>query len=510
MVIPGTIAAASGNATAIENYLLPDQQGSFVQDVIEANSYGQLEPPPLQFVPGTLALGENGSYRQTADGTLLINVADAQTYGQLMAASAELNGTLQINGLSQFDVQPGETLTVLHAPQGVTGSFSHIESANLPSLVPLVAYLGNSVQLSFSPTLSSYIGGVSQTLFASVNHLNIRLDRQMQRLRGRFEPEIPYAPPSPKVQEGTALLMADNDEQRVFLEPVSQKRQKRPCNAYIGPIGSVGTVDSRTHQAGIDYWSAGVLAGFDYAWSNVGAGICWEYERIGATAKDNWGRFHIDHMEASLYTTFTPFPHLALNGIVGGGVEWYHIDRHTGTFSTKKTARAAPSGGEFNALLGAEYAFSQDSFSWMPDRLVVAPMASLQYIILSIDRYKERGAGLFDLKIGHQHAESLRSLLGGKVNYSWIWTDLSFAVQADAAWQREYLDSDRSVAFAPLNIVGPAGTVSVVGAGRNTALAGIDFLFTWYDRYGLDASYDYEWNSVFQDHFFYLGFNVSW
>lgn len=494
-VIPGTISSEGmPEARYMENYY-----ETFLQDILDSNAYGQEEKPDIQFMPGTLALGENGSYEQTENGTLVINVVDKETHGQLVASSAELGGTLQINALSEFDVKPGEPIVVLSSPSGIKGTFSSVEAFNLPSMVPLVSYLGGSVQVSFSPIIDSYIGGMAEVMFSSVNHLNIRLDRQMQRLRDHFVPEaLPIVE-----QRNTSFLLANNAEDRLMRPPVDKKERAYPWNVYLAPIGSLGKVESKPHQPGLDYWSAGALTGVDYAWSQVGLGLSFEYERIHASVSQNWGHFNTDHIQASLYTTFAPkhLPGLSLNGIVGGGCEWYHISRNTGTLTTHETARGTPRGGLFDGLFGMEYVFKSGHFSW-------APLASLQYIYLRVGKYKERDAHLFDMQVAGQKAQSLRSLLGMKLAYGWDWVDFSFNTQIDGAWQREYLDHNRSIGFSPLHIAGPASSVSVVGAGRNTALAGIDLLFTFHRRYTLEASYDFEWNNLFLDHFFYLGFGA--
>jgi hypothetical protein len=43
----------------------------------------------------------------------------------------------------------------------------------------------------------------------------------------------------------------------------------------------------------------------------------------------------------------------------------------------------------------------------------------------------------------------------------------------------------------------------------NVPRASIDLLFTFYKQYGIKASYDFEWNSLFRDYSVYLGFNVE-
>lgn len=88
------------------------------------------------------------------------------------------------------------------------------------------------------------------------------------------------------------------------------------------------------------------------------------------------------------------------------------------------------------------------------------------------------------------------------MNRTWTWTNTTFTPEINIAWQREYEDRNRHFGIA---LFGLSNRILIAEPGRNTALGGIDLLWTFFDKYGVEASYDFEWNTHYMDHFFYLG-----
>jgi len=116
---------------------------------------------------------------------------------------------------------------------------------------------------------------------------------------------------------------------------------------------------------------------------------------------------------------------------------------------------------------------------------------------------------MFDLKFHKQGFQSLRTSLGTWLQYTWNWVNSSFTPMFNIAWQREYLDRNHKVRTTPINVPEPEGSITIFGAGRDTLQAGLDLFFEFYDIYGIEASYDFEYNKLYRNNGFYLGFNVS-
>jgi outer membrane autotransporter protein len=277
----------------------------------------------------------------------------------------------------------------------------------------------------------------------------------------------------------------------------------------MGPKGQVGNVISKEDAQGYSHWSAGGFVGFDYAFSEVGIGLLTEYERMDAHVGKDWGKFTIDHLHADAYATYAPsqLPEIAINGILGGGYDWYSIHRevHTGTPTTEK---GSPRGAELDSLLGIEYTFRDSVFTAMPKSLEIIPLASVEYMYIHIADYKEKGSKLNALKVERQNVKSLRSTLGFRVNYTWKTQNVEISPEANFGWQREFLDKERSVDFTPISFTEFPFAVELAKSGRNMALAGLDLLITMYQRHGLEAGYDFEYNSQYHTHFAYLSYNV--
>jgi hypothetical protein len=398
---------------------------------------------------------------------------------------------------------------------------------------------------------------LSRPVFSSVNETFTRLTRQMGNLRSHFakpsnektsasskqasvaKRDLPShlvtyhddEPLSTFIKEDQTLLSILDDEnvleesKKSLLaaagqEGVTKEKRERlteslgatqemPWNFYVGPKAMAGDVKSEGQTQGYKLWSAGAFIGMDYAFSEVGIGLLAEYERMDARVGKKWGKFTIDSIHADAYATYAPsqLPELSFNGIVGGGYEWYDIHRNV-NIANPLQFKGTPHGAEFDAFFGTEYAFRNSNFSFMPDSLQIIPEVAVQYMYLHVNDYSEKGHQLFEMRFDKQNVKSLRTNLGFRVNYTWKTTDIDFSPEAHFSWQREYLDKDRTFGVTPVEFPNFGFDVTVSKMGRNTALAGLDLLVTLYGRHGLEAGYDFEYNSQYHTHFMYMSYNV--
>lgn len=457
----------------------------FLQDpaptIVFTNGGTVIPGDPFCGDPGTMTI--LGTYIQKSHGTLQINLKNASTFSKLhvsgIPGTANLNGTLKVALADQANGFPGHHITILDATGGVFGTFSKIID-NLPSTLKLgVEYFPNSVDLTLDPTVADYFGGFTQALFTTVNQINNRLGWQMESVKRRM----------PKWDSEKCCYPDTN-----------------PWEIYIGPLGSIGHLNHEKDQVGARFTTIGGLIGIDYAMCEFGVGLEADYEHIHAHGHDQWGKVDIDEAHASLYATYVPTwqPELAVNAIVGGGYEWYSF--HRKTHVGQLVAKGSPKGSEFDALFGIEYDIG---LSMNCNKYHLIPLASVQYILLNIDKYTEHKADEFDMKFGHQRAKSLRSTLGFRSNYSWECEDFSFVPEITLAWQREFLDKGRDVDFTPVFFDLPGSSLQMAHAGRNIWMGGIDLQATFCGNYGVEASYNFEWNKRYTNNFFYLGFKYS-
>ena len=459
---------------------------------------------------GTLIVGSptgvmtiQGTYTQTPTAAMIASVGSS--FSQLRVSNtAQIAGTLT-TAYAGGNLA-GQKFVILNAGGGLSGQFQNVTSSFI--LQPHVEYTPNSVIVSFTlptPNYPNYL----VPLFSTVNHINGRLERQMAQLRSRFTPkeEMVHEP----VAEAEELLV-DNSPELVAVPAVEEKQQQlkrrlgspqpcpKPWNVYLGPKGNIGRVLSHQKNPGYHYDTAGAEAGFDYAFSRLGIGFMADYDHLNARAAHHWGKFDVNQLYGSLYATYIrrAEQQLAFNLILGGGYDWYDIRRKI-PGGAGGVVKGHPQGLGYDALAGMEYTFEKKGACshWQ-----VVTLVNLQYIYLHVNRYQEKGASGFNLDYHSQNARSLRSMAGLRMNHTWKWTHAVFTPEINLGWQWEFFDKERhlGVAFA-----GVPTRIPLTTPGKNTALGGLDLLLTLWDKYGIEASYDFEWNTRYMDHFLYLG-----
>ena len=407
-------------------------------------------------LPGTLFFGE---YTQTAAGDLVINVLNSTVYGSIASFDiASLDGTLTVAPYPGFaGITPGTPLTIVTANTAVTGTFSNIVDL-FPSLRAEVFYFPTSVVLELFPILNSFVS-FKEVTFSSINQINLLLVNHMDRMVD------PCCCPEYSLQ------------------------------FYVDPLGSTGKVHSHRDLSGYRFNTGGVLAGVDMYLSDGGIGLAFDYQRVYAKGFNDFGNFASNKYHFSGYGTYLIDSCFQIDAIVGGGWEKNHLRRSTGFFGDEST-KADPNGYSFDAFLGAEYFMNVCDINFIP-------LAGLQYIYYNINRFHEKGVTFFDNAYDKQHYDSLRSLLGFKLNHIFNVGCFQIVPQVNAAWQYEFLDRSKTFFASNIDFVSPATPIFVPRGGQNIVLAGAD-LAVLYDRYTLDVSYEYEGNKRYYNHFFYL------
>jgi outer membrane autotransporter protein len=213
--------------------------------------------------------------------------------------------------------------------------------------------------------------------------------------------------------------------------------------------------------------------GFDYrVCPNLVLGILGSYTTGDANFGDG-SKIGSNVELAALYGTWRD-GNWHVNGIAGGGSSQFND--HRTTFGGL-TANSSPRGDDIITDFTGGYDFH------LGDRWNVTPEVGLQYTHLDIDSFSESGAGLFDLNVGSQNIDSLRSHVGFKVDKAYsLGKDLTVIPEVRALWYHEFLDDSRGVATSlpgtpalgsfSVNTFSPQRDFALVGAGLNTAFTG--------------------------------------
>jgi autotransporter-associated beta strand protein len=482
----------------------------------------------MTFTGGTIITsGDILAYNYTQGGTstLQLNITSANQDGLILGnvsaqGTAEVGSNLIIDALAGSITSTYDTpIDLVFAEKGVTGTYSNVQYLNFPAtVIPDVIYTTDAVQLVLADTIAdSPSGSFAQMGFLAVNEMNLITQRDLHNLHYRMtrrhkhvEQEQTTVSALQKVKPEQLLVDASDDtRQQHYLAERVEEKVPNAARFYVGPTGQLGSFNGKSSvQQAFDFNTIGALMGFDYAFDTVGVGISLDYSRVNAKEHHYAGKFTVDETRGALYGAWVPeqLDALAVDAIVGWGGQWFDVQRTAGHSMAPVTAKGTTRGMEADALFGLEYIFGHKQFKAMPPKVLFTPFVNAQYVWEGINGYKENGAGIYNLSVHKQTAQSLKSCLGTRFEYLVEGENVTFKPELDLAWQREYLDHNRTLGFSTINLPSTK-TVSkgIVGAGRNTFIVGVDFLITVYNVFELEMSYDFEWNNLYKNNSFYLG-----
>jgi outer membrane autotransporter protein len=214
------------------------------------------------------------------------------------------------------------------------------------------------------------------------------------------------------------------------------------ANGIFASANSGGALDTYNAQNG------GMTTGAMYKFlPNLMAGAYagYQYTHAGydgsTSMEDNAARFGLLASWAG-DTCYRNTDNIYLNGLVGGQIHNYNVDRQI-TYSTiNRTANATPTGGEFDSAVQVGYNIREGGFTF-------GPQASLQYTYLGVNSFNESGADSLDLNVDSFNSSSMMFTLGGQGAYR-IEVDEDFAVipMASASWQHECLQNSYGIQSA--------------------------------------------------------------
>jgi outer membrane lipase/esterase len=220
----------------------------------------------------------------------------------------------------------------------------------------------------------------------------------------------------------------------------------------LNPIGSFGSQDATSREAGFDFHNIGVLAGADYRITdNLFAGAAFNYLRTNADiSAPALGAVDSNGYGFSLYGTYYTGP---LYFDLLGGFTYYNYDiarqisygpAGPGSVSSvapvNLTASANTTGWQYSFNGGTGYDFSVGPF-------VATPYFRVDYIHLGVAGYTESGAeaaGL-NLKLKSQTVESLLTVLGGRLSYAFSTPFGVLVPQVRGEWRHENLNGQYSI-----------------------------------------------------------------
>ena len=185
-------------------------------------------------------------------------------------------------------------------------------------------------------------------------------------------------------------------------------------------------------------------------------------------------------------------------GLVGGGYNSYDTRRS----AFLGDARGDTGGVQFDSYLGIGYDITMGGWT-------VTPMASVLYTLVSIDGYNEIGS-LVPLNIESQHAGSLRTRVGPRIEYTTEAGGVHWTPSISAQWQHEFLDDELPLEARFANDTESLFTVYGPNLGRDSILLTAALNISW-RRYAAYLAYQANFGREnYENHTALAGLRVSW
>jgi outer membrane autotransporter protein len=208
---------------------------------------------------------------------------------------------------------------------------------------------------------------------------------------------------------------------------------------FVNGIGSFGDQRASSREPGFDFHTLGLTAGVDYrVLPQLVLGAAFGYASVKTDFDANAGEMNSNTYSVSVYASYFLGASFHLDGIFTYGWNDYDTKRNIVFPGVSATAKADPSGNQLAVGANAGYDFHFGG-------LTVGPSFRVSYVNVDVDKYRERGAGIFDLSVKSQNAESLTTALGGEVSYA---ISVPFGVLTPLVrfeWEHEYLAGSRIV-----------------------------------------------------------------
>jgi autotransporter-associated beta strand protein len=402
-------------------------------------------------------------------GTGWLNINPTSTNLDLNYYEADPNGneTVTIQTLFLPDAQtPNEQAVATYIDQYVNPSNVNVPANMQSALANLSLQSPGEIALLLNGLTPQAYAGLADEAFQNSTFLNQEIFTQVQQ---------EFQAPGFNNSGLTLLKTSDQNPFAISMESQMQSAQQQAKNsvaymdsAVVGypegyiPPPSPATAQSRVSgfvlgtvtidqlhpdgASGQHFTTGGVLAGMDYRLNqNLVIGISFNCSYTGGML-DNAAS-----MQQSMNYTPGVFAgyqkgNIYADALASYSYNSYRIDRNVNIGGSASTATGKPTGNQFDAAAFTGY--------WFPvsTGLKISPAVGVGYTHLDISSFSETGSP-FDLSVGSQSVNSLRSLLGGQLAWTIFGkhnvltnsTPAILNINFNAFWQHEFLNSNRNI-----------------------------------------------------------------
>jgi uncharacterized protein with beta-barrel porin domain len=287
----------------------------------------------------------------------------------------------------------------------------------------------------------------------------------------------PYAPPASSLTTPEESARTISDSPTGSMAPTSSMPSSSVFNApnfseFIS--GDLILADLKQDQSTNNipeahYTAADATAGIGFKITpHLVGGVLFDYNHTDARTDGQGSHVRVDTYSPGAFATVSAGG-LYLDGLFTFGYNDYSNDRKINIGGTSTTATSSPSGEQYVGDVDLGYNFHPDH----EGHWALGPEAGLEYVHLDVDSFTESGAGLADLSVNSQSADSLRGRLGGRLSYFTREGAIVFAPTVFASYQHEFLNDPFGLT-SQFNIPSSTPfTIQGTNPGRDSALIGI-------------------------------------
>ncbi|MCE0497906.1 MAG: autotransporter domain-containing protein [Methylacidiphilales bacterium] len=221
--------------------------------------------------------------------------------------------------------------------------------------------------------------------------------------------------------------------------------------------------DAFAGTAHADATTGAVQAGADFKITpHLLVGATFAYGHTSATLDDIGSTASVDTYSPGIYASYANNGWYA-NALGSYGFDNYNQDRNVSIGTFGGTATSHPGGDQIVGDLDGGYDFHREGWTF-------GPTLGVQYVHLDVDGYTESGLPGDNLTVNQDEADSLRSSLGGRINYAIRDCGLVFNPHLSASWQHEFMDQSRGITSQFDGIGAGSFVVNTPNPSRDSAL----------------------------------------
>jgi uncharacterized protein YhjY with autotransporter beta-barrel domain len=240
--------------------------------------------------------------------------------------------------------------------------------------------------------------------------------------------------------EETTLLAYSGSDQSInqSVRQGGQTQDKAKYGVWLNAFSQSGDQDKSDGFTGYEYDLYGGTIGFDRIFRNryiLGIGI--GYSKTDIDLDGEQGDGEIESVYGSVYGSY-----YTEKGYIDAALSYGEQDyKNRRRAFLDRTAKSDHNGNAFSAF--AEGGYNVDLYKW-----ILQPFASLQYIYLDEEGFKEKGAGSINQIVGDRKTESLVSELGLRLAHVYQQGTASVIPEVSAAWNYDFDIDDRVIRTA--------------------------------------------------------------